>query len=89
MLRFRIGEAVSCRSPQFFGAASYARLDKAGEVRRVGGDRPGRPGRLPGKPVQKRADWSACGIRDQGGQPVGTDFDAGATAADEERLPDG
>ncbi len=65
------------------------RLGKAGEFRQVGSNGLNRFGRLPGKPVQEGFDRAARGIRDEGGQPVGTDFDAGATAADEDRLPDG
>ena len=48
-----------------------------------------RNGRRLTEPLQQRSDWGGCRIGDQGGQSVGADFDAGATAGNEDRLPDG
>src|SRR6266700_6226576 len=89
MWRFRSGEATNCRSPRSCGAGSSPRLGEARQLRNSGRGLWNKVARLDTEPLQQGINWSGCRIRDQGGQPVDTNFDAGTTATNEDRLPDG
>src|SRR6266567_2808827 len=88
MLRFRSGEATNCRSPRSCGAASRPRLGEACQLWKSGHGLRNKIGRWLTEPLQEGIDGSVSRIRDQGAQPVDTNFDAGAAATNEDRLPD-
>ena len=52
-----------------------------------GGELRSKTRRLLAQRLQQGSDGSGCRIRDQSAKPVAADFDAGTTAAREDRLP--